>query len=541
MTSPTVSRQKDGEVAEDDVSKKTAAATTGSPDATPTVSETREGQAFGLLLRECLSLIESSVVTKDGRLIARMLRRISSLRRLFHSKVYVSFVTAILTSAGRPRGVMLTDIFTTVTLPKVESKNDDVEMMSASNNTSKAAGEEAREVWAYENVKEFTQSVEEIDLFLSTLALIVLVDAQQIVTANTIADSLVSQLSAFPQPTRHEDLILAKVVFWVGRVYELKDRLSHLRGFFMAMYRTSVLHHGIATQAVALNMLLRSFLQNELYDQAVQLLEKSPYPESLRSNAQHARYLYYLARINAVRLNYSEAHSKITLALRKAPQENSTIGRGFRLTANKLNIIIQLLMGDIPDRRLFNQKDIRQSLLPYSEIVQAVRSGDLALFKTVSEQHESRFRKDRNIILVQRLRYNVIRAGLRKITASYSQISIEDTTALLGLDSTDDTKCIVAKAIADGVIDATIDVASQTVQSKNSAEAQSVVEPRKAFHSRISFCLQLYNDALKAMQYPEPESESRIEEAEARRKEHQEQLARAEKDEFEGGDGADLL
>lgn len=37
---------------------------------------------------------------------------------------------------------------------------------------------------------------------------------------------------------------------------------------------------------------------------------------------------------------------------------------------NKLNTIIQLLMGDIPDRRLFNQKDIRQALLPYSKIVQ---------------------------------------------------------------------------------------------------------------------------------------------------------------------------
>lgn len=55
---------------------------------------------------------------------------------------------------------------------------------------------------------------------------------------------------------------------------------------------------------------------------------------------------------------------------------------------------------------------------------QAVRSGGLAAFKRVVAEQESIFIKDGNIDLVQRLHHNVVRAGLRKICASYSAISL---------------------------------------------------------------------------------------------------------------------
>lgn len=77
-----------------------------------------------------------------------------------------------------------------------------------------------------------------------------------------------------------------------------------------------------------------------------------------------------VARINAVRLDYGEAYSRVTQAIRKAPQDGAPFGKGFRLAAHKLCFVVQLLMGEIPDRQLFNQKDLRVELLPYAKIVQ---------------------------------------------------------------------------------------------------------------------------------------------------------------------------
>lgn len=80
------------------------------------------------------------------------------------------------------------------------------------------------------------------------------------------------------------------------------------------------------------------------------------------SHNQHARYLYYEARVKAVQLNYAEAHSHALQALRKASEFS---GKGFRVDAQKLAITIELLMGEIPDRSLFSNPGMKKELGPY--------------------------------------------------------------------------------------------------------------------------------------------------------------------------------
>jgi 26S proteasome regulatory subunit N3 len=58
--------------------------------------------------------------------------------------------------------------------------------------------------------------------------------------------------------------------------------------------------------------------------------------------------------------------------------------------------------------------------------------------------------------LVHRLKHTVIKFGLKKINIAYSKISIKDIMTKLALESIDEAEQIVAKAIRDGVIDATI-------------------------------------------------------------------------------------
>jgi 26S proteasome regulatory subunit N3 len=55
-----------------------------------------------------------------------------------------------------------------------------------------------------------------------------------------------------------------------------------------------------------MNIILRSYLHENLYEQARNFIVKTTFPEQA-SNNQYARYLYYLGRIKAVQLEYSEA------------------------------------------------------------------------------------------------------------------------------------------------------------------------------------------------------------------------------------------
>merc|ERR1711862_970557 len=112
------------------------------------------------------------------------------------------------------------------------------------------------------------------------------------------------------------------------------------------------------------------------------------------------------------------------------------------------------------------QKELREALQPYFAITQAVRSGDLNAFKEVVQRHEALFKKDKTLTLINRLRYNVIKTGLRSINMSYSRISLQDICTKLGLETPQDAAGVVAKAVVDGVIDATIDHDEQSLRSK---------------------------------------------------------------------------
>lgn len=70
------------------------------------------------------------------------------------------------------------------------------------------------------------------------------------------------------------------------------------------------------------------------------------------------------------------------------------------------------------------------------------------------------------------------------------------------LDHPDDMESIAAKAIRDGVIDASIDHNTGVLISCGAHDTYSTLEPQAAFHKRIVFCLNLHNDAVKAMTYP---------------------------------------
>lgn len=293
--------------------------------------------------------------------------------------------------------------------------------------------------------------------------------------------------------------LAAKAFFYYSRSFELANRLADIRPVLLAAHRTTSLQHDDETHATVLNLLLRNYLHYNLYDQADKLQSKSTLKEDSTSSNQIARFRYYQGRIKGIQLDYTGAYADLQEAMRKAPQSSAL---GFRLTVHKFACIVQLLMGEIPERSIFRQKGMRAPLKPYLRLTQAVRVGDLAAFHDVLKHFGDVFKADKTYTLIQRLRRNVIKTGLRKINVSYSRISLADICQKLHLDNTEDAEFIVAKAIRDGVIDATIDHQGAFLRSRENIDVYSTQEPLEAFNMRINFCLKMHNEAVKAMRYP---------------------------------------
>jgi 26S proteasome regulatory subunit N3 len=77
----------------------------------------------------------------------------------------------------------------------------------------------------------------------------------------------------------------------------------------------------------------------------------------------------------------------------------------------------------------------------------------------------------------QRLGHNVLKTGLRKISLSYSRISMADIAAKLQLPSATAAEHVCAKAIRDGVIEATIDHANGWLLSNDVVDLYATEVP----------------------------------------------------------------
>ena len=247
-----------------------------------------------------------------------------------------------------------------------------------------------------------------------------------------------------------------------------------------------------------LNCIFFLILKLITVEQAEKLLSNSTFPE-LASNNQLCRYLYYSGRIQALRLEYTTSYSNLSQSLRKAP---TNTGMGFRIAAQRLLVVVQLLMGEIPERHVFFAKGMKVELQPYLRITQAVRRGDLAVFTKVVSDHSARLQQDGTFTLISRLAHQVVKAGLRKLHVSYSRLSLQDVADRLGLPSAKSAEYVVAKAVRDGVLDATIHHQEGYVQSHDLVDVYATKEPTEAFHRRIAYCLTTHNDAVRGMRYP---------------------------------------
>ncbi len=516
------------------------------------------------LLRQNLALIERAVTSLEPRFTARVLRTLPYIRKrlTIYPEVLATAIQEGLVSgefaclaawlANRWRKILNPRTFTdspigaklSAHLPaayvppapapaapakaademEVDGKDsaakkdgDKKEKKEDSAASAKPAKKEEKKPYEHPH-QPIPEAAHELEAYLSLLTAIFLLDSNKLKESLALSRETYTNVAAANR--RSLDLLGAKAIYYIGRAVELikikDDKSAGLLGerdFLLAQHRTASLRHDAETTATLINLLLRTYLvESNLYDQADKLVARAPFPRAQASNGQTARFDYYVGRIRAVQLNYTEAHSHLQQAIRRAPQPITTSAvkeaagqqgqsyqsaAGFLQSAHKFFVVVELLMGDIPDRSYFRIDALKKALAPYLEIVQAVRVGDLSLFQSALSRHEKLFHQDKTYSLILRLRHNVIKTGIRMISLAYNRISLKDITHKLHLESEEDAEYIVAKAIRDGVIEAKLDHEKGWMESREKTDVYATNEPQEQFQQRINFCLQLHNDSVK--------------------------------------------
>ncbi|KIS68680.1 putative 26S proteasome non-ATPase regulatory subunit p58 [Mycosarcoma maydis] len=558
------------QVSKEDATGASAAETAN----TAVVKPPSEKEQLLALLRHNFLLIERSVSHIEQRFTARVLRTLPYVRRKVGAYPEVlalavqegilangqddssiqKHLLSFLPAPYKPEPPSASNAGSTTTAASDAMDIDSAEPKAEADKDAKTTSAAAAQ--ASKPAQRQPEAQPELVAYLRLLTLVLLIDNKKLDAASDEAVASISTITA--QNRRTLDHLAAKTIFYLGRAQELKAEqaqakgtrveggLTSIRSQLLGLQRTASLRHDTETEATIINLLLRSYIvEANLYDQADKLVARAPFPRSSASNPQVARYDYYVGRIRAVQLDYTQAHVHLQQAIRRAPQASlpqesgsagseagangiaattavggkkeasgkkgsTTVGQsqpaaGFLQTAYKFLVVVELLMGEIPERSIFRTPVLRKALAPYMEIVQAVRVGDLQRFQSTLQQHTTLFQTDKTLSLIVRLRHNVIKTGIRMISLSYSRISLADITHKLHLESEEDAEYIVAKAIRDNVVDSRdtrVDHEKAEMVNRETKDLYETDEPMQQFQQRIQFCLQLHNESVKAMRYP---------------------------------------
>ncbi|CAE6411024.1 unnamed protein product [Rhizoctonia solani] len=487
----------------------------------------------GAEIKTNLALLDRAVSTVEPRFTIRVLRNLTGLRKKLNADHLREAV-----SLNYPKGTRIQPAHVPYSDPTSDSPARKALAPYVPSPSS------SMDIDSTPSTKLSAEPIPEIDVYLRLLFILHFLDNSDLPKATKLTHETIEKIQSLNR--RSLDPLAAKVYFYLDRVHEATGDLSSIRSLLLAAQRTASLRRDEECQAALINLLLRNYLHYNLYSQADKLVSKTTFPPSA-GNSQLARYLYYVGRIRAVQLSYTEAHTHLQQAIRRAPV--ATLAPGFYQTVHKFFIVVELLMGDIPERGLFRHPVLKRALQPYLEIVRAVRTGDLSQFQSTLSTYKDQFTNDGTFTLILRLRHNVIKTGIRSLSIAYSRISLRTIAQKLSLDSEENAEYIVSKAIRDGVIEAKIEHEKGWMESwergtdrgTGRGGVYETGEPREAFQKRIAFCMELHNESVKAMRYPLNAHRKELANAEAAR-EREKELAKEiqEGDMDDDGDDATM-
>ena len=355
---------------------------------------------------------------------------------------------------------------------------------------------------------EKCQQSTEVFSFIYMILLTRLIDERNFEEALTSVQYLISYFKQNESLTINT--LKAKAFYYLSFITEKLNKQDSIINELQEAYRTACIEIDSISQVTLINCIIRYYLNNKNVEMARSFISKTKYIENI-STYEDARYLFYIGKIEAIQMNYSDSYTHLSSSFRKAPEKTA---QGFKNLVNKYLILVQLLMGEIPDiKSLMKSNNVKdfEEFKPYLLLLKIVRQGNLEEFKKGIEIYEFNFKKDGTFNLVQRIRQVVIKAGLRKINLSYSRLSIKDITEKLKLENEKEAEYIIAKAIRDGVFLATINHDEGFVQSKEIKDIYSTFEPQRSYQSRILFLNNIFVESQRSMKYSSQQEQAKKE------------------------------
>ena len=372
---------------------------------------------------------------------------------------------------------------------------------------SKPSSEESNFKFNQITLEKCQQSTE-VYAFIFMIILTKLVDYKEYKEALTSVQNLIQFFKVNESLTINT--LKAKAYYYLSLITEKLNIQDQIINELQEAYRTACIEMDFISQVTLINCIIRYYLNNKNIEMARSFISKTKYVENI-SSYEDARYLFYIGKIEAIQMNYSDSYTHLSSSFRKAPEKT---GDGFKNLVNKYLILVQLLMGEIPDMKsLMKSNRVRdfKEFEPYLLLLKIVRQGNLEEFKKGIEIYEMNFKRDGTFNLVQRIRQVVIKAGLRKINLSYSRISIKDITEKLKLENEKEAEYIIAKAIRDGVFLATINHEEGYVKSKEINDIYSTFEPQRSYQSRILFLNNIFVESQRSMKYSTQQEQAKKE------------------------------
>ncbi|RLN64776.1 hypothetical protein BBJ28_00021397, partial [Nothophytophthora sp. Chile5] len=260
-------------------------------------------------LKRTIVLLETVVKTNAKEKISRILRTTSKLRKTLSVGQLQQAVGQLLPDQNESKRALLALLSQISAKVAVTAKTEDVEMTDATPEADASATTPVVVVLPVVDLIEV-----EVYLFLYVLA--ALMKYKLTAEALDTVDKVLVRCQQFNRRTL--DPFQAKVFSYYSSIHEqFGHDLSAIRNTLLAAHRTSCLRYDEIGQATLVNLLLRNYLQENLYEQAYKFVSKTTFPETV-SNNQFVRYLYYVGKIQAVQLEYTESYTKLMQSIRKA-------------------------------------------------------------------------------------------------------------------------------------------------------------------------------------------------------------------------------
>ena len=124
----------------------------------------------------------------------------------------------------------------------------------------------------------------------------------------------------------------AKAYYYLAFLTEKLNIQDEIINELQQAYRTACIEMDTISQVTLINCIIRYYLNNKNIEMARSFISKTKYIDNV-SSYEDARYLFYIGKIEAIQMNYSDSYTHLSSSFRKAPEKT---GQGFKNLVNNM-------------------------------------------------------------------------------------------------------------------------------------------------------------------------------------------------------------